>query len=450
MRVAFAWIGTFLLFPLVGAPLLARPTFRRFPLGARVILSGAAGAAFVSFVMTAFALGRLRWSLPWTALAALLLAWLLSSLLHGGITPSRPANGRRTPAENLAVAFSALCVLAALAATLAGAATSIDLLFFWGPKAQQFGIARAVDVAFLADPSHGYMHAYYPPLVVNLEALATLAAGRFSWTAAMLTFPVLLGALALALPGVLRGVAPRPAAAAASALVVASLAVVGIRLDVAGNGDLPLLLFETLAMALLLRHDAAEPAVQLLAGLLLAGAAAAKVEGLAYLLAAVTLFLALEHAGPARSARAAARLLLPSFLALATWFAFGISRDLFYEYSEYGRFLDVHFEHGAQVLTALPRALFGAGWGLPYLIPLACVVAAGRPAHSAWLPLGTAAGLVLFLVFTYLHLADDPSDWIAWSGARVFMPVSMLLGLAFAATAGGAEASRQAQATSPR
>lgn len=425
----FAWLGALLLLPAAGAPLLLSAPFRRFPPATRGVLSAGAGAALVSFSMTLFSLAGVCWRVAPVVLTAALLAWAVSALVGGGSAPP-PAPEPLGLAGALAAGLCAICVLAALAATLAGAATSVDLFFFWGPKAQQFALARGVDLAFLTDPSHAYMHAYYPPLVAGIDALASIAAGRFSWAAATLTFPILLGALAIALPGVLRGAAPRPAAAAASALVIGVVAALGIRASVAGNGDMPLVFFETLAMALLLRRDAGDGAVQLLAGLLLAAAAAAKVEGLAFALAAAGLFAVLRGGGGARAARAVARLLLPAALTLGAWFAFGISRRLFHEYSEYGRFFEVHLEHLPSAAASVTSALAGAGRGLPYLVPLVCLLAAGGPSRAALLPLGTAGALVFFLFFTYLHLAADPSDWIAWSAARVFMPAAVLLALA--------------------
>jgi hypothetical protein len=371
------------------------------------------------------------------AAAAAFLAWGLSALLAGAAAPPQPVRERPGGAQALAGAVSALCVVTALAATIAGAASSVDLFFFWGPKAQQFAMARGVDSAFLADPSHEYMHPYYPPLVAGLEALATMAAGRFSWTSATLTFPILLGALALALPGVLSGAEAKSASGAASALAVAALAVIGIRSNIAGNGDMPLLFFETLAMALLLRRDAGDPAIQVLAGLLLSGAAAAKVEGLPFALAATALYLVLRGAPAAESARSAARLLLPTALALGAWFAFGLSRGLFSVYSEYGPFFQLHLDHWPSVAREIPSSLAATARGLPYAVPLACLLAAGRPDRRALLPLGTAAALAAFLVFTYFHLAEDPSQWIAWSAARVFAPVPVLFALAIAPSGSG-------------
>jgi hypothetical protein len=131
-------------------------------------------------------------------------------------------------------------------------------------------------------------------------------------------------------------------------------------------------------------------------------------------------------------------LLLPSVAALGAWFAFGASRRLFAVYSEYGSFLVLHPGNLGLILARVGLALARTGRGLPYLIPLLSLLGAGRPERRASIPLGTAAALVLFLVFAYLHLPEDPSAWIAWSAPRVFMPVAMLLALALGAAAGRA------------
>lgn len=442
------WLASLLLLPAVGAPLLTHTAFGAIPRGSRVVLSGAAGAVLVSLAMTLLTLAGLPWSVWAPALGGTLLAWAFRALLGVGV-PTEPERPRgRVAAVALAAGLSGLCVLAALSATWAGAATSLDLVFFWGPKAQQFASARGVDVEFLRDASHLYMHPYYPPLVVNLYAFATMAAGRFAWTSATLTFPLLLGLIAVGLPGLLEGAASRARSAGTSALVVAALASLGILSDFGGNGDMPLCLFEMLAMALLLRADAAKPSHQLLAGLLLAGAATAKVEGLPLALAATGLFLVVRGGRPAELGRAALRLLAPTALGLCAWFVFGITRRIFSEYSEYGRFFDVHPEHWASIAAAIPRVLLGIGRGLPYLVPVVCLLASGRLSRRAMVPLGTAAALVVFMLFTYLHLPGDPAEWIAWSAARVFTPVALLFALATCAPA--AEEGVRREAASPR
>ncbi len=444
-----AWLASLLLLPAVGAPLLAHRAFSGLPRASRAVLSAAAGAFLVSLAMTFFTLFGLPWSVPAAAIVGVLLAVALRATL--GVEPPEGAQPPRGPGavSALAAGLSGLSVLAALLATWAGAATCLDLVFFWGPKAQQFASARGVDVAFLRDATHGYMHPYYPPLVVNLYAFASMAAGRFAWTSATLTFPLLLGLIALGLPGLLRGATSRARAAGAAALSVAALSAIGILADIGGSGDMPLYLFEMLAIALLLRADAARPSRELLAGILLAGAATAKVEGLPFALAAAGAFLFVRGGRPAELARSALRLLAPTAVGLAAWFGFGITRRLFYEYSEYGRLLDVHPEHGASIAAAIARVLSGIGHGLPYAVPLACLLLSGRPSRRALVPIGAAAALALFLFFTYLHLANDPAVWIAWSAPRVFAPVALLLALATCAPAAGQAAPRRERA-SPR
>ena len=137
-----AWLGSLILLPAAGAPLLLRGAFRRFPPAARVILSAGAGAALVSFALTLFSLAGVAWRVAPAFAAAALLAACLSPL--AGAAASRPSAERLGPPGMLAASLSAACVVAALAAALTGAATSIDLFFFWGPKAQQFALARGV------------------------------------------------------------------------------------------------------------------------------------------------------------------------------------------------------------------------------------------------------------------------------------------------------------------
>ena len=426
------WLATLFLLPLAaGSPLLAHPSFGWLPFVSRAVLSGACGAVLVSFAMTACVLLNIPWNVPALAAAAALLAWGLRALLPheaAGPLPREPIGEAGWAAHALAF----LSVLAALAAAFSGAASSLDLLFFWGPKAQQFALARTFDEAFMRDASHGYMHAYYPPLLTNLWAFASIPAGRFEWTAAVLTFPVLLAALALGLPGILRASLGRTAAAVTSTLVVAALGLIGMEADIGGNGEMPLLAFETLTMALLLSPAATRGPTALLAGILLAGAASTKVEALPFVLAAAVLFAVLRREPEGRSAsRTLALLLAPALLSLAAWFAFGASRGLFRGYSGQGRFLDLHPDHFPIVVTAIARTLAGTAWGLPWLVPLACAAArARRLTRAEWFPLGVAATLIGFLLFTYIHRAEDPSQWISWSAARVFSPVAMLVALA--------------------
>lgn len=427
MRSGHLWLASFAFCALIGWPLLAHASYRRLSAACRTGLAASVGSVLVSGWMTLFALAGIAWKPLVLVALAVLTAFLFRFLpLEDGVEPALGAQLPPRAGERLASAVAAIAVLAALAATTSAAATSIDLLTFWGPKAQAFAAARTVDASFLRKPLLAYMHPSYPPLVTNLYAFASIAAGRLAWGAATLTFPLCLAVIAVTLPCLLRQVVPRGIAWSASALAVSAFGFLGNDLDVAGNGEPWLWLFEALAMALLVGNAALTGAGQFLAGVLLAGAASAKVEGLPFALGAAVLFLAIRRR-EVRIGPATAFLLLPSAVSLGAWFAFGASRRLFYGYEQYGKFLEIHWKELANVLSGIAGALWSAGWGLPWLLPLAALLAA--PRNLMLLPLVLAALLAGFLIFTYLHLPDS-SLWIAWSAGRVFSPLVALLTIA--------------------
>ena len=422
MLAASLWLGTLFSCAIAGAPLLTHRRYAWLGRTARVVLAGGVGATVVSMSMTLLAIARLDWT-PWRlgALTALL-AVLLRALSGRDPLPSPPgaapvASVLRIPAL---LVLTAACA-AALAATAAGAATSVDLLLFWGPKAAHFAAARTIDPAFLGDANLLYMHTSYPPLLTNLFALATMCAGRLPWGTAALTYPLLLAALAAGLPGVL---GPGRARYGVSALVIALIACAGTPLRVAGNADMPMLFFEITSMGLLLGARGDDRAVQWLAGILLAGAASTKVEGLPFALAAGVAFAVLSAGS---RWRAALRLLGPSIVAVGAWFAYGSSRHLFWGYEGYGRFGEVFWGRLVMVLGAIKVALSQVGGGLPFVLPVLLLIAVPPRTLRAAISVLLSAVLGAFFVFTYLHGAFDPRLWIEWSAGRIFLTVPVLL-----------------------
>jgi hypothetical protein len=431
VRAGHLWLLSYACCPLAGWPLLAHPSYRRFSLPARTGFAFAAGAVLISSWMTVLAL----LGIPWNPIALIVLASVTSFVLRRLLT-AEPAPDRATPeeppaglAEKLALGVSGVSLAVALAAAASSAATSPDLLLFWGPKAQAFAAARTIDSSFLRNPDLLYMHRSYPPLVTNLFAFATQIAGRLPWGAASLTFPLLLAVLGLSLSGALRPGATRRIAWAACALVVSALGFLGGELNVAGNADPWLWTFETLAIALLVSPAAASGPVQLLAGLLLAGAVTAKVEGLIFMVASVALFLLLQRK-EIRIGRAIVLLVVPSVISLGAWFSFEALRHVFFGYEQYGRFLEVHWDRLPLVLSAISRVFWSAGWALPYLLPLAALLLAPARTRLLWLPIGVSLVLSLFSIFTYLHGDPDPSDWIGWSAGRIFSVIPAFLVIA--------------------
>jgi len=429
--------GGLFLFALVALPalgwiLLTHPSYGHFRWICRLALSGATGAVLLSLWMTAFALVGIAWHFLPLVVLTLLTSLLLRTFLKVE-SPAQsvpPEKAKLGIVEKLAVLLTVLALLWAWAAAASSAATSPDLLFFWGTKAQAFAAARTVDASFLRKPLLQYLHPSYPPLVTNIYAVAAMAAGRFPWEAATLTFPLLLTALAMSLPGLLRLSVPRDSAWASSALIITALGFLGNELDVAGNGEPFLWLFETLSMAILISPFGLTRGGKLLAGLFLAGAAVSKVEGLPFTLAAVVLLLLLTRREDLQIGNVLVPLLLPAALSLGVWFVFGAVRHVFFGYESYGQTLDIHWDRLSLVLGGVGAAIWSSGFALPFLLPLLAVIAAPGKSRLALLPIGVSLTLALFFVFTYLHGDKDPSEWIGWSAGRVLSPIAALLAVA--------------------
>lgn len=440
LRAGHVWLAALLLLPAAGAPLLVHPAFRPLSRFCRAGLSAGVGAVLVSTLMTWCAFLRIPWSVPALAAGAACVAALLRFLLRAPARDEPPHSGRRpTAMVALAAVAAAAAVAVALDATATGAATSVDLLLLWGPKAQAFAAARTIDAGFLATPALDYMNRSYPPLVTNLYAFATMAAGGLPWGAATLCFPLLLGALALSLPGLLARATRRDLAAVASALVIAVIAFLGVRFEIAGNGDMPLWIFEALAVAALSGPFGKDRAGALLSGLFLAGAATAKVEGLPFAAASLALYFLTRRRRISLSD--VALLTVPGAAALGSWFLFGASRGLFLGFRGFGRPFEIFPERLSQVLATIGAALASASGALPFLLPALFLAAVGPRRRGALLPLGVAAVLCGFFLFTYLHGGPDPKEWIFWTAGRIFAPVAFLLVLS--AAAGGPPPDRE-------
>ena len=444
MTAGAVWLAGWIALPVLGAPLLSHPIYRSFSRPTRAVLAGAVGAVVLSFCMTIVALAGLPWAPLPLAVVSTAITWGLRLTVGGAATRVPLAEPEIVAARLL----SGAAVGTALLATLGGAAGSSDLLLFWGPKAQAFAAARTIDAGFLASAAASHMHPYYPPLVSNVDALATMLAGRFPWSAATLTFPLLLAALAIALPSLLRRGGPSLGAGAIAALIVSTLALLGAEADVAGNADPVLWLFEILGLALLLSPPPIEAPRLLLAGILLAGAAAAKVEGLPFAAAAGVFFLLGAPRG-SRRARDAALVLGPTALTLSAWFLFGLSRNAFATYGEYGSLFGLRFDRLGMVLREIERSFGDTGFALPYLVPLAVWLLCGMRGVRR-LPLAVAAALAAFLLATYLLPVPDPSRWIAWSAGRTFAPIPVLLALSLSGSERGVEPGQTSRASVSR
>src|SRR5260221_150397 len=153
-------------------------------------LAGYTAAGVVTITAEMFLLASLGvpWSpallFPLPLLATLAVWWRDRGLAQGNaVAPS---------GDRAALIIAGAAILVVAATVLAGAATSFDLLLFWGVKGQRFGLMHTIDVAFLRDPAHTLMHSDYPPLVPLVDAWTMLGSDWLDWFGTIATAPLLL------------------------------------------------------------------------------------------------------------------------------------------------------------------------------------------------------------------------------------------------------------------
>src|SRR5260221_9283137 len=139
---------------------LRAPSARRLPVAARVAFYAAAGLLTVSHVM--FGMSFLGWE--WTVRRILVLPLMASAatavLAGREDSPKDQSRGtaRLRAAEWWLLALALLAIGVLVLTIASGAATSFDLLFFWGAKGQRFALSQGIDLGFLRDPAHELMH----------------------------------------------------------------------------------------------------------------------------------------------------------------------------------------------------------------------------------------------------------------------------------------------------
>jgi hypothetical protein len=378
------------LVPLMGGWVAAFASVRALPRAARIASYIAAGIVTIAVEMFVLAAVGVPWNVVLLPIVGTLVVWFRG---RGGVATPRPRD-----VATLVIAAAALLIVAAT--VLAGAATSFDLLLFWGVKGQRFGVAHTIDVAFLRDPQNRLMHPDYPPLVPLLYAWTMLGGIELDWFGTIATAPLLLSAGALAVWGFTRS-------APMTALYATIFGFAFLDNNIAGNAE-PMLLFLA-TVALFASSDA-------VAAIALTGVVLTKVEG-APLVAVALLVL------PRR------RIVLAPALALVAWLAFCAHHGLLDSYR--GHALgSLH----AFTLVAKPLLVEASmhAFYLPWLA-LAVLASAGR-VRAALPALLAAAAYVAFLVVVWAggEEANIVAE-IGWSARRVLI-VPLLLAFYAAVT----------------
>jgi hypothetical protein len=404
---------------------LGATSVRRLPVLARVAFYFAGGLLTLSAVMFGFSVLGWAWSIP----RVLFLPVLAGAIVRFTAKTQPPReNGaekrRGRPAVDWALLALALLTIGILAlAIAAGAATSFDLLFFWGAKGQRFALSHGIDTGFLRDPAHNLMHPDYPPLLPFYYAWSMLGGRQLDWWGAVFSAPLLLLLASCAVWGVASG-QRHPHAAGLTALFACMFSTLFIQNAVGGNAEPMLLFFETLSLAALTLGES-----HVIGGALaLAGCVLTKVEGTAF---AVALILALVIVRPSRrTGRDLLWLIAVPGLMLAGWLVFCRAEHLIDIYRPSATVLTI-----AGVLSATKQvgkqASFGM-WYLPWAVP-ALLIALGN-LRSARVQLVTLCLTAGFLLYVYGRVGDQ-TILVDWSATRVLLsPLLMIFFAGVAAT----------------
>ena len=408
------------LIPLLGGWIATFASVRLLPRAARMASYIAAGIVTIAVEMFALAAIGVHWSLPLLLLPALASCWIL---WRNPVTRERRAGS--SPALLIVAAAAILIVTATV---MAGAATSFDLLLFWGVKGVHFATAGTIDVPFLRDPANALMHSDYPPLVPLVYAWSMLGSTGLGgpgldWFGAIATAPLLLLAATAAVWGFTRS-------GAMTALYAATFGFLFIDNNIAGNAEPMLLFLETVALAALVCAPECEVVlVVALTGVILTKAEGAAFAGVLILwrVAAVAWerWRARSERSPAGSQTTPAPILtaVVPIVALASWIAFCAYHGLLDTYRNHPG--GSHTAFAAVALPLFREASLHAAY-VPWMaLVLLILIERSRAALPA---LAAAAAYLAFLVLVWAGGAEDNIAMeITWSAGRVLMTPLVIL-----------------------
>lgn len=412
-------------------PAIFLPVVREWRWPAKIATAFALGAVTVSVEATILTLAGIPWSRAAFSLPPAIALILLARLQTPERVP-RPTAPRASRAVRLfSVALGTLASAHLTLSLVTARSTSADFLLFWGVKALRFARARALDPELLRWVFFGHAQPFYPPLVPVVEALGVSAAGEMAWVVAPLVALLWFGATAILLHAILRehvGRITQPVTAFWMAGLGTSLAFSFS----GGNAEAPLLLYESVAAALLLT-ERKEPMAgrRWLAGLFLAGAVLTKVEGWA---AAVLWIAGVALRDLNVSRRAVARgltpLALPPLLAAGLWAVFLRRFSIGIAYPGRGGLFDLAWGGvGDAVALILKNLSSGSVW-LAWIIPLGVLaISLSREELRRSLPGFVAlTGTFAFFLFVYLHHdAANTAERVSWEIPRISQPALSLL-----------------------
>jgi hypothetical protein len=407
-----------------GAGATFHPQFRSLPAAARAGVAYGLGALALTVEAVLFSLAQIPWSV--LGLSVPLLALSASAGWYWRRRPVEREHFSRLVLCFVGIALGALAASSLALLFLLARGTSVDFLLFYGVKAVRFAQARGIDVELMKAPFFFHAMPAYPPLMPIVEAWGVLIAGRMPWRVAPLLSGIWFLATLLFLPSLLRRRILAPAAMSVSAFWAAAMALSLVSSFSGGNGEAPLIFFETLAGGLLLTETKPDSSGRIWAGVALAGAALTKQEGIlaGALFALGVLARDLLERRP-RPFRGILPMLLVSSAGPALWFGFRLASGMNAELRPPSNVWTASWDQLGLVLRECLRNLGGGSAGLTWVLPAGFLLLSGKRIRSALPALAFTCGVLAVLVLTYLAQPPPALErrvLIGWTFPRASQP----------------------------
>lgn len=409
----------------LGLPLAVSPSLGRLSLLARTSLAWASGSLFLTLLLTLLSALGMRWSSWWVMLACITTLAISAGLIrrHCAAPHANPATtGLRLPFASLCLA---LVAGGGLYAFVFGFATSADLSYFWGVKAVHFAIDRGVDFELLRQPHMIHLHPNYPPLWPVLLGWGAMVVGAMPWLAVPPLTWLCLTATAAIVFSVLEARLGARAASTITCLWYAVLTAMMVRSYSGGNADGPLVLFLSVALAVILTEtEDGSRHLRWLAAVALAGAVFTKSEGVIACALIVVGTVVRDIAWRCQAAlRHAVSLIAPAVMTVLLWVVVRMMHHLRLTDPIREAAFQLSFDHVGLIVQVCARILVEGVVVVGWLLPLVALLIGGRGRLRRSIPaLVTALGIFAFALTYYLHAVGDPLQLIVWTFPRLLQP----------------------------
>jgi hypothetical protein len=343
---------------------------------------------------------------------------------------ARRSSARSRPTAWIILCWAVCCVSALSCAffVLSSRAVSVDFLLFYGVKAQRFALSRGIDLDLLRATFFFHGVPQYPPLMPIVEAWGALVAGRLPWrVGALISWIWFVAALTPMAPLLKRRIAA-PAAASVTAFWAAALSLSFVASMFGGNGDAPLVFYETMAALLVLVEREWTWSGRWFAGALMAGAVLTKQEGIvAAFLLAVGAWLRDRLERRLSSLRGALPLLILPAAAAALW-------ALYRRFHAIPATIHLQTDLTKMSLSRLPAVVrecllsMDAGClGISWIFPTIALVLSWKRLRHALPALVVSGGLLGALVLTYIgYVSTDLHVMVLDTFSRAAQPALSL------------------------